>query len=72
MADVFLTSVNAVVPVILLILLGYLLRKFGFLNDNFIKIGNKFVFRVCLPCMLFVNIYDKMNSFADIRWDVVL
>lgn len=72
MADVFLTSVNAVVPVILLILLGYLLRKFRFLNDNFIKIGNKFVFRVCLPCMLFVNIYDKMNSFADIRWDVVL
>ena len=22
--------------------------------------------------MLFINIYDKMDSFADIRWDVVL
>jgi len=21
--------------------------------------------------MLFINIYDKMDSFADIRWDVV-
>lgn len=72
MLDVLFTSINAVVPIILLILLGYLLKRFKFLNDNFIKIGNKFVFKVCLPCMLFINIYDKMNSFADIRWDVVI
>lgn len=72
MLDVLFTSVNAVVPIILLILLGYLLKRFKFLNDNFIKTGNKFVFKVCLPCMLFINIYDKMNSFADIRWDVVI
>lgn len=72
MLDVFLTSINAVVPIILLILLGYLLKRFKFLNENFVKIGNKLVFRVCLPCMLFINIYDKMDSFADIRWDVVL
>ena len=72
MLNVLITSINAVVPIILLILLGYLLKRFKFLNDNFVKIGNKFVFRVCLPCMLFVNIYDGMNSFSDIRWDVVL
>lgn len=72
MWDIFVTSVNAVVPIILLILLGYALKRIGFLNQNFIKIGNKFVFKVCLPCMLFINIYDKMNSFADIRWDVVI
>lgn len=72
MLDILITSVNAVVPIILLILLGYLLKRFKFLNQNFIKIGNKFVFKVCLPCMLFINIYDKMDSFADIRWDVVI
>lgn len=72
MFDIFLTSLNAILPIVLLILLGYVLKLVGFLNKNFIKIGNKFVFRVCLPCMLFVNIYDKMNSFADIRWDVVV
>lgn len=72
MLDILITSVNAVVPIILLILLGYLLKRFRFLNRNFIKIGNKFVFKVCLPCMLFMNIYDKMDSFADIRWDVVI
>lgn len=72
MLEIFLTTVNAVIPIVLLILLGYLLKRFRFLNENFVKIGNKFVFKVCLPCMLFANIYDKMNSFADIRWDVVL
>jgi len=72
MVDVLITSINAVLPIILLILLGYLLKRFKFLNDNFVKIGNKFVFKVCLPCMLFVNIYDGMDSFADIRWDVVI
>lgn len=72
MLDILVTSVNAVLPIVLLILLGYLLKRFKFLNDNFVKIGNKFVFKVCLPCMLFINIYDKMNSFSDIRWDVVV
>lgn len=72
MLDILVTSINAVVPIILLILLGYLLKRFKFLNDTFVKIGNKFVFKVCLPCMLFINVYDSMKSFADIRWDVVL
>lgn len=72
MLQIFVTAVNAILPIILLILLGYVLKRVKFLNDNFIKTGNKFVFRVCLPCMLFANIYDKMNSFSDIRWDVVL
>lgn len=72
MLDTLLTTVNAVVPIVLLILLGYLLKRFGFLNQNFIKIGNKFVFKVCLPCMLFINIYDNMKSFSDVNWTVVL
>lgn len=72
MLQTFLTTVNAVVPIILLILLGYLLKRFKFLNQNFIKLGNKFVFRVCLPCMLFINIYDSMKSFADINWTVAI
>lgn len=71
MLNVFVTSINAVIPIILLILLGYVLKRIKFLNGDFIKTGNKFVFKVCLPCMLCINIYDNMNSFADIRWDVV-
>ncbi len=72
MANILMTTVNAVVPIVLLILLGYVLKRIGFLTVDFIKVGNKLVFRVFLPCMLFVSVYDKMNSFSDIRWDVVL
>lgn len=71
MGGIFFTAINAIVPVILLILLGYILKRAAFFTDAFIKTGNKFVFRVCLPCMLFINVYDSMNSFSDIRWDVV-
>lgn len=72
MGIILLTTVNAVLPIVLLILLGYVLRRVNFLTDGFVKTGNKLVFNVCLPCMLFVNIYQNMDSFADIRWDVVL
>lgn len=72
MADVFSTAVNAVAPIVLLILLGYLLKRVKFLSKEFLKVGNKLVFNVCLPCMLFVNIYDSMDSFAEIPWAVVL
>lgn len=65
------TAVNAVVPIVLLILLGYCLRQKGFLTAEFAKIGNKLVFNVCLPCMLFINVYN-IESFAVIQWDIVI
>lgn len=72
MLQTFFTTVNAVVPVVLLVLLGYCLKRIKFLTKEFLKIGNKLVFYVCLPCMLFVNIYDNMNSFSDIPWSVII
>lgn len=72
MGEIVVTCINAIAPIILLILLGYFLKRIKLLNGGFLKTGNGIVFKVCLPCMLFINIYDKMNSFSDIRWDVVL
>lgn len=71
MGIIFLTAVNAVVPILLLILLGYFLQRIGFLNDSFSKTGNELVFKVCLPVMLFVNIYN-IAGFSAIDWTVVL
>jgi predicted permease len=65
------TAVNAVAPVILTILLGYFLKRIGFLTPEFLKIGNKLVFNVCLPAMLFVNVY-VIEGFSAINWDIVL
>ena len=65
------TAVNAVFPIVLLILLGYALRRKGFFTDGFLKTGNKLVFRLCLPATLFINVYE-MASAADVAWDVAL
>lgn len=50
-------AVNAVLPIILMVGLGYLLKRVGFLNDGFARMGNRLVFRVLLPAMLFLNVY---------------
>ena len=68
---ILLTAVNAIVPILLLTLLGYWLRRIGFLNEPFAKTGNKVMFNICLPAMLFVNIYD-IEGLSAIRWDVVI
>lgn len=62
---------NAIMPIILLIVLGYILTKAGFLTDEFLKLGNKFVFNVALPALLFINVYS-IESFSDIDLSFVV
>lgn len=69
--DTLLFALNAILPIILLILLGYLLKKKKFLTEDWFKKGNKLIFRVCLPCLLFTNVYN-IESFTDINWSVVV
>ena len=71
MIPIFVTALNAVGPVVLLILLGYLLKQSGFISSDFVRMGNKLVFNVCLPCMLFINVYD-IDGFSAINWDIVI
>lgn len=68
---IFMTALNAVVPIILVILLGYILRQKGFLTEDFLRVGNKLVFKLMLPSMLFVNIYH-IDSLSGIHWDITL
>jgi predicted permease len=49
-------SLNATVPVFLLILLGFIICKIGIINDDFIKIANKFNFTITLPALLFKDL----------------
>lgn len=46
-------SLNATVPVFLMMVLGYLLHKIGWMDDEFASKMNRFVFRVPLPILLF-------------------
>lgn len=65
------TAINAIAPIVLLIALGYWLRQKSFLSQSFLAQGNRLVFRLLLPCMLFANVYD-IEGFASIPWDIVI
>lgn len=49
-------SLNATLPVFLVIVLGWFLMQKKMFNDNFVDIINKFVFKVSLPVLLFKDI----------------
>lgn len=52
----FIYSVNVTFPIFLVMVIGYILKQIGMLNDNFVTVANKFNFRVTLPFMLFRDI----------------
>lgn len=54
--DNFIYSLNATVPVFLVIAVGYFLRKIGLFSEEFIKVADKFSFSVALPIMLLRDI----------------
>lgn len=60
-----LFSVNVTIPIFLVMVLGYVLRRIGMLNDNFVTIANKFNFKVTLPFLLFrdLSTVDIQNVF---------
>ncbi len=49
-------SINAVLPIFLLVVLGWLLKRSKFLPDAFYTGSEKFVFKIALPCMLFLSV----------------
>lgn len=65
------TAVNAVMPIILLIGIGYALKRMELMNESFIKIGQSLVFKLFLPAMLFINVYD-VSGIGAIQWDIVI
>ena len=71
MLRILITAMNAVLPIILLSVFGYWLKKRGFLSQQFVKTGNKFVFHICLSCTLFVNVYN-LSDFASVQWSAVI
>ena len=49
-------SLNATVPVFLMMILGVVFRKIGWIDEIFASKMNQFVFRVSLPAVLFVDL----------------
>ncbi|MDO5410861.1 MAG: AEC family transporter [Lachnospiraceae bacterium] len=67
--DSFIYSLNATVPVFLVMLIGSWLKRRGILTEQFVSAANKFVFQIALPAKLLLDLAetDIIHSF-DIRY----
>ena len=65
--DNLIFSLNATVPIFLMMLLGLLFRKIGWIDEVFASKMNKFVFLVPLPVLLFEDLATV--DFAEV-WDM--
>ncbi len=61
-----LFTLNAILPIILPILLGYGLKRLHFFSDIFLTEANKLVFKVLIPILLFSNLY--LADLTQINW----
>lgn len=56
MMNDFLFSLNATMPVFLVMLLGWWLKKINFITDDFVSVADKVVFKVALPVLVCMDI----------------
>lgn len=71
MMDIFMFSLNAVMPILILFVIGYFLKVVGFAEEGFFKKLNAMVFKLFLPVLLFKNIYD-IDSLENVNVPVII
>lgn len=54
--DNLIFSLNATIPIFLLMVLGLLFRKIGWMDEEFASKMNRFVFKIPLPVLVFKNL----------------
>ena len=59
-------SLNTVCPLILLVALGFIIKKLGILPKEFFTSAEKLVFKIALPCSLFLSVSraDPYQTFS--------
>ncbi|MGM9972255.1 MAG: AEC family transporter [Anaeroplasmataceae bacterium] len=65
----FIFACNVLLPIIIPILLGYLLKRLKFFKEGFLAQANKFVFTIFIPILLFSNLYTA--DLTTINWKLV-
>ena len=58
--DSFVYSINATVPVFLVMLLGGVIKKLGIIDGHFANVANRYVIKVALP-VLFIRDMSKSD-----------
>ena len=70
MLDSLIFAANSIIPMMLLMLLGYLLGRKGYFSDETLRQMNRFTFRFCVSAMMFRGIYT-LSSLSDIGLDTM-
>lgn len=65
----FIFSLNATAPVFLVMILGWVLMRIHFFNEEFVRIADQYVFKVALPVLLFQDIATaRITEILDVRF----
>lgn len=56
MIDNLVFSLNATIPIFLMMVVGYLLKKIKYVDDHSVNVMNKLVFRIFLPALIFMDL----------------
>lgn len=64
-----IVSVNVVLPLFLMMALGYFLKAVRLYDDHVLNKMNNLVFKVFLPILLFVDLYSTdLKACLTLRW----
>ena len=67
---------NSVAPIVIMVAAGYFLKKSKIIGKDFAFAGNRLVFRLLLPVMLFGNVYKIENigsfDFGHVAYAVIM
>lgn len=67
--DSFLFSLNATVPVFAVMIIGNILKRIGMIEEPFAVIADRFVFKICLPCLVFLDLADtNIRDNFDVKY----
>ena len=69
--DSFLFALGAIIPLILIVAIGYFLKRRGIFSASVAKSVNKIVFRVLIPATVFLNIYE-INDIGQIDMTYII
>ena len=55
---ILLDTFSVTGPIFILVLIGLVLRRTGFIDDHFVQVSSRLVFSLCLPVLLFTTISE--------------
>lgn len=57
----FLLALNVVLPIAIIILIGIVIKRLKWVNDEHLTVMNKLIFRIFMSTLLFMNVYKIGN-----------